>query len=746
MYKIRDFPYVSMRDEVFFPGSSCRLDLSQASSRDAARAAATSESRKLAIFTTTSTSPQVGLDDLYPVGVLALLHDTGEAEVFEAEVLERVQLRDLTQHPHPIAQVQLLTGPSDRPGEEQERTDGELRSLAHRLFERCGEKGRRAGSIVEEIEPGQPLELVYFLASSLQLRAPDALAILAARDIPSAQRRAVQALTALLAGLRPGQNPVRSVVWAGAPAHDEEDSDEESALRLRELIEELELAPDILERVLPELEKLDRFDPVLFEHQETLARLEGLLAYPWQLTSGKRPDPQRLQKELDRAILGHEGAKESLLDLSSVAGQKSLPLVILAGPAGLGKGSLIRALAAGLRRPLRRLRMPTEGAAEYLLGTARSLPGGAPGAVYEAALGAGVLDPVLHLSSDGPLDEAAASALLQLVDPDTNRRFPDAYLGLPIDVSRMLVVLDVRSAEMVPTSLRAGALLLSLEAYTAEQRLAILQDFLWPQAMRRCGLRDKSLRLEESVAHWLVNLRTREDGVLELSRLVDQMARRVARRKAAAHQGVEWSLAAARACLGEGDPLPDRSGAAVGVVGQAVLVASGAEVLESAALPRSQPGTVLPGAGLSESLRQALELALSLGPSPRRPGLSGWHLLAPGDKTLAEDHATLSLAVALALRSASLQRAVPRNLAVLGRLLPGGDIAPVAAARDRALAAWRAGYRVLLTPAAQAGALAEALPDEVRKALRVVPVASLEEAARRALPPGLDENSGNTAA
>ena len=280
MYKIRDYPYVTLRNTLFYPGSTCRLDSTGEGSRPALEAALSSENRTIAVFSSESEANPSGLDDLYPIGVLAFARATTEPDHFEADVMERVRLRDISRHPHPIAQVELLDPPSELGTEDESDLDEHLRALAYELFERGGLTGERAAGVMDLFEEEQKIQVVYFLATVLPLSPAEGQKILMSATLLLAQEAVMAAGERMLVQLRKGKSrklDLREVLWSPSAGSEEEDEDtRDSARRLRELVEELKLAAPILERVLPELEKLDRFDPELFEHQDTLGRLEGL--------------------------------------------------------------------------------------------------------------------------------------------------------------------------------------------------------------------------------------------------------------------------------------------------------------------------------------------------------------------------------------------------------------------------------------------------------------------------------------
>ncbi len=718
MYKIRDYPYLAVQDQVLFPGALCGLQIGDQYARSAVEAAAASENKTLAIFTA-RVAAGAGLDDLHPIGVLAAVGRVSDSSV-EIEVVERVRLRDISRLPHPIAQVELMSPPKPSLGGGADELSERLRELALTIFSRSGEQGRRATGILETLESEEPLHLVEFLSSALALPSNSALEILGADTVEESQRLLLEAQNSLLAG---GHRPmVRAFSWPDLDSDDEDSL--ESAQQLRLHLEELNLPPDVLDRVLPELEKLDRFDPNLFEHQETFARLEGLLAFPWHIHGEGLPRLDKMTRALDKAIYGHQEAKELLLDLLvalKLRPEATAPILILCGAPGLGQGALVRTLAKALDRPLEQISLPSKGAEKILSGSTRNLSEGRLGAIYEAALSAAAMDPVVHLTSEFPIDEATAREIQHLTGEDSSRRFTDRYLGLPIDVSKMLFVLEVSSLETVPEAVRERAIVLQLESYAPEDKRNILLHHLWPSALRQAGQSVKSFPLAAETVEWLVRSRTNEAGVAELYRLCRQFARRLARQRVAG-VNVTTNLESARASLGQGVSTV-RAGASVGVVGQSVLTLHGAEVHDSAVFQ----GDDLPIRIGDTTLDEAITTAWSLGrvASSRK---HSWQFFAPG-QLLPQERSSLALSFALALRSATLGVAVSRDLCVLGGLRLGGELTAVPEIRERTLAAWRSGYRTLVLSPEQLPILLEGLPEEVVATLKFITAATFEETA-----------------
>lgn len=732
MFKIRDYPYLTLKGRVLFPGASCVMELARAVERESTNFALGSKSKAIAVFTT-RVEGDSGLDDLFPVGVLATIKSKASDKV-ELEVTQRVRLRDISFVPRPLALVEMMEPPTAKFHGQLEDQDAKLRKLATELFERCGEGGRRALYMMEGIREGEYFALVSFLGSTVALPVERGIEILSCLSLEEAQGVLLEALTQLPKGGRTGI--LHAISWPAAEADSDLDGPDpsESAFRLKEILEELPMNEEARRRLQPELAKLERFDPSIFEHQETFARLEGLVTFPWQQADLEPTALRGVQAErfLDKVILGHRQAKATLLDLLTRldSGPAAFPLLILTGEPGLGQDTLIESYASVMGLPWEKVTILESSGASVLAGTPRSVPEGTPGAVYNAAVSAGAREFILYLSVRGPIDEAVAQVLADLVDERGSRRFREGHIDLPIDLSGVRVVLAVRSARFVPEWLRERAVVIPLEGYLPSEREAIWEAHLWPAALHRVGLdAAKGGVLEAGALAWLVQERTCESGVTELNQLAQRLAERVSRVGPNGTKKRPLPLARIKEWLGDRVASP-RDGASLGVVGQVCLVDRGVDVLDVAMLRLPAiPEAVLE----SPVLPEVMALALACGGGDRRDeGHGRWHArISPG--ALDQECESQALALALALRSQVLRFPVACDLAVMGSLGFGGEVLAVGSSLERVLAARGLGYRTLILPSSELEVLEAKIPACVLAGLRLVGVSTFEEAVRAML-------------
>lgn len=240
---------------------------------------------------------------------------------------------------------------------------------------------------------------------------------------------------------------------------------------------------------------------------------------------------------------------------------------------------------------------------------------------------------------------------------------------------------------------------------------------------------------------------TREAGVRNLERQIGAVVRKIAARIAGA-QGAGQVTHAVKA-----GNLPDYLGPARfhrevsfrvsrPVVATGVAwTETGGEVLfvEASLLPSGHHEIILTGqlgSVMQESARAAVSHirahALELAVPPDFLDRHDLHIHVPAG-AIPKDGPSAGVTMATAIVSALRNQQVSDDVAMTGEITLSGLVLPVGGIREKALAARRHGIKEFILPARNEADLAE-LPPEVRDGMRFVPVQTLEEALKVALP------------
>src|SRR5207244_2418759 len=180
-----------------------------------------------------------------------------------------------------------------------------------------------------------------------------------------------------------------------------------------------------------------------------------------------------------------------------------------------------------------------------------------------------------------------------------------------------------------------------------------------------------------------------------------------------------------------------RPGVATGVA----WTETGGDVLfvEARLLPSGHNNLILTGqlgSVMQESARAAVShiraQAAELGFSPEFLDKYDLHIHVPAG-AIPKDGPSAGVTMATAIVSAVRNQRVREDVAMTGEITLSGLVLPVGGIREKALAARRYGIKEFILPARNEPDLAE-LPREVRDDIKFVPVETLEDALKVALP------------
>jgi ATP-dependent Lon protease len=505
-----------------------------------------------------------------------------------------------------------------------------------------------------------------------------------------------------------------------------------------------------------ELRKLRRTTPMSPEATVGRNFIDWLLALPWSEQTGDVLDVEHARRVLDEDHYGLDEIKDRILDhiaVLALVGRLDGPILCLVGPPGTGKTSLGRSIARTLGRRFVRMSLGGVRDEAEIRGHRRTYIGALPGRIIQAMRRAEVTNPVLLLDEIDKLGTDyrgdPSAALLEVLDPEQNRAFSDHYLEVDYDLSNVLFLTTANSLANIPEPLRDRMEILRLPGYLDHEKYAIARQFLFPRQLERAGLPPASVTLTAEVMPHIVRQYTREAGVRELERRLARLARKVARRHAAAaglpprqapaasgaFAPVDVGVPELRELLGVAPYDPDETTLddKVGVASGLAYTSIGGEVLEievSAVAGRGKlhlTGTL--GDVMKESATAALSYirarARALGVDPDFHRMQDLHVHIPAGAT-PKDGPSAGIAIATAIISALTGAPVRGDVAMTGEITLRGRVLAIGGLKEKAVAALRLRLFDVVIPLANARELEE-LPPEVRTQVHFHPVGTMDD-------------------
>ncbi|MGH7189265.1 MAG: endopeptidase La, partial [Acetobacteraceae bacterium] len=497
-----------------------------------------------------------------------------------------------------------------------------------------------------------------------------------------------------------------------------------------------------------ELKKLRAMSPMSAEATVVRNYLDWILSIPWKKRSKVKNDVLAAGKVLDADHYGLEKVKERILEYLAVQARSAKlrgPILCLVGPPGVGKTSLGKSVARATGRNFVRMSLGGMRDEAEIRGHRRTYIGSMPGKIIQGMKKAKtsnplfLLDEVDKLGADWRGDPS--SALLEVLDPEQNSTFNDHYLEVDYDLSDVMFVTTANSLRM-PQPLMDRMEIIRLPGYTEDEKVEIAKRHLIPKQGEAHSLNKSEWSISEDALRDVIRYYTREAGVRSMEREIASLARKVvkeivtkkATKVAITRRNLEKYLGVRRFRFGEAE-----SEDMVGVVTGLAWTEVGGEILtiESVLLPGK--GNVKQTGKLGDVMQESVQAALSyvrsrsitFGIKPTLFEKSDIHVHVPEGAT-PKDGPSAGIAMATSIASAMTGIPVRRDLAMTGEITLRGRVLPIGGLKEKLLAALRAGMTTVLIPKENEKDLAE-IPDNVKKNLKLIPVASVDEVIGRAL-------------
>ena len=526
-----------------------------------------------------------------------------------------------------------------------------------------------------------------------------------------------------------------------------EDGKDETA-ELEDRIKKTRFSKEARDKAMAELKKLRTMSPMSAEATVVRNYLDWMLTIPWKKRSKARNDVAIAKQVLDDDHYGLEKVKERILEYLAVQGRSPKirgPILCLVGPPGVGKTSLGKSIARATGRNFVRMSLGGVRDEAEVRGHRRTYIGSMPGKVIQGMKKAKTSNPLFLLDE---IDKLGAdwrgdpsSALLEVLDPEQNATFADHYLEVDYDLSDVMFITTANSLRM-PQPLLDRMEIIRIPGYTEDEKVEIAKRHLVAKQSAANGLKLEEWSIQDDAMRDLIRYYTREAGVRALEREIAKLARKAvmeivtkkAKKVGFTRKNLEKFAGVRVYRYGETEAED-----MVGVVTGLAWTEVGGEILtiESVLLPGK--GNLKYTGKLGDVMQESVSAALSyvrsraptFGIKPTLFEKRDIHVHVPEGATPKDGP---SAGVAMATSLVSLMTGIPvrRDIAMTGEITLRGRVLPIGGLKEKMLAALRSGITTVFIPKDNEKDLAD-IPDNVKKSLKVVAVAHVDEVIARAL-------------
>ena len=553
---IMKMPAVALRGMVILPGMVAHFDVSRAKSIKAVEEAMMDEQKIFLVAQKDVEQENPDIEDLFKIGIIAEVKQVIKLQNNIVRILvegkERAELSAFLENPDYLLAEIIRFDEEVDDGLPEEAKEAMLRSIQETFGKyvvvnpKMGKELQRQLSEITDLE-----KLMNQLANSLPVHFEEKQKIL---DAVSMTERYEVLMALLLKEIEiiAIKNDFQAKVKAHVDKNQKEyllreqmkvireelgeDNTESDADHFMDALGKIKADKEVKEKIKKEIDRFKNISSSSSESAVARGYIETLLEIPWNKTSRDNKDLKNAEQILNADHYGLEKVKERMLEFLAVRNLTSKgesPIICLVGPPGTGKTSIARSVAKALDKKYVRISLGGVRDEAEIRGHRRTYVGAMPGRIVNGLRSAGVKNPLMLLdeidkmSSDYKGD--TASALLEVLDAEQNKKFRDHYVEIPIDLSEVLFIATANSVQDIPRPLLDRMELIEVTSYTENEKLHIAKEHLLTKQMERNGIRPEQLAITDKAMAKIISGYTREAGVRNLERKLGEICRKAAR-------------------------------------------------------------------------------------------------------------------------------------------------------------------------------------------------------------------------
>ena len=760
---IMKMPAVALRGMVILPGMVAHFDVSRAKSIKAVEEAMMDEQKIFLVAQKDVEQENPDIEDLFKIGIIAEVKQVIKLQNNIVRILvegkERAELSAFLENPDYLLAEIIRFDEEVDDGLPEEAKEAMLRSIQETFGKyvvvnpKMGKELQRQLSEITDLE-----KLMNQLANSLPVHFEEKQKIL---DAVSMTERYEVLMALLLKEIEiiAIKNDFQAKVKAHVDKNQKEyllreqmkvireelgeDNTESDADHFMDALGKIKADKEVKEKIKKEIDRFKNISSSSSESAVARGYIETLLELPWSKTSRDNKDLKNAEQILNADHYGLEKVKERMLEFLAVRNLTSKgesPIICLVGPPGTGKTSIARSVAKALDKKYVRISLGGVRDEAEIRGHRRTYVGAMPGRIVNGLRSAGVKNPLMLLdeidkmSSDYKGD--TASALLEVLDAEQNKKFRDHYVEIPIDLSEVLFIATANSVQDIPRPLLDRMELIEVTSYTENEKLHIAKEHLLAKQMERNGIRPEQLAITDKAMAKIISGYTREAGVRNLERKLGEICRKAARplyegekeKIKVTEQNLEKFLGKEKYSFDKKNDTDE-----VGIVRGLAWTSVGGDTLEIEV-------NIMPGKGefqLTGQLGDVMKESAQAGISYIRSVSEEYHIpkkffqendihIHIPEGAVPKDGPSAGITMATAMLSAITKTPVRADVAMTGEITLRGRVLPIGGLKEKPRAAKNAGIKTICVPKKNEKDIDEISP-EIKKGLKIVFVEQMKD-------------------
>ena len=297
------------------------------------------------------------------------------------------------------------------------------------------------------------------------------------------------------------------------------------------------------------IEKLSEMDVSTGEHCKMDKWINGLINIPFgknielpinnsDTLEEKRNYILNTQKQLDKAIFGHQDAKMHILQVIGKWIKNPMSqgnVLAIQGPMGNGKTTLVKeGIAKAINRPFSFIALGGASDSAFFDGHSYTYEGSHWGRIVDILIDSKCMNPIIYFDeldkiSDTHKGDEIVHLLTHLTDPSQNSLFQDNYFpGIHLDLSKALFIFSFNDESKVDRILKDRMYVINTKGFKPKDKVEICRNYILPELLDTFLFsKEEILFSDESILQIIEKYTGKEEGVRNLKRCLETIISKI---------------------------------------------------------------------------------------------------------------------------------------------------------------------------------------------------------------------------